>query len=171
MIYSSTHPEFITVTCLEWKHLLAEESNKDIIVNSLRFLSKEQRAVIYGFVIMNNHFHMIWHIMNPHKREDVQRDFLRFVAQQLLKVFRNTKSPFLNEIEVNARDRKYQVWERNSLGVALWSQQVFIQKLEYIHNNPVRAGLCKEAEEYKYSSARFYNRNEKDWDFLVHYNG
>ena len=50
-------------------------------------------------------------------------------------------------------------------------RRVFIQKLEYIHNNPIRAGLCKEAEDYKYSSARFYNRNEKDWDFLVHYNG
>ena len=71
----------------------------------------------------------------------------------------------LNELLVNAKDRKHQVWERNSLGVPLWSQEVFLQKLEYIHNNPVRAGLCRYPEDYKYSSARFYEKNERDWDF------
>lgn len=49
--------------------------------------------------------------------------------------------------------------------------EVLIQKLNYIHNNPVKAGLCKYPEEYKYSSARFYLCNEKDWDFLAHYKG
>ena len=59
---------------------------------------------------------------------------------------------------VQAKDRKYQVWQRNSLGVPLQSSAVFNQKPEYIHDNPVKAGLCKYPEDYKYSSARFYER-------------
>jgi hypothetical protein len=48
---------------------------------------------------------------------------------------------------------------------------VFWQKLDYLHNNPVKAGLCKLPEDYKYSSARFYEKNEKDWVFLTHHEG
>ncbi len=107
--------------------------------------------------------------MGEHKREDVQRDFLRYTAQQILKQLRNSKSPLLEEVLVNAKDRRYQVWERNSLCIELRSSQVFKQKLEYIHANPVRAGMCNLAEEYYYSSARFYELNECNWDFLTHY--
>jgi putative transposase len=88
-----------------------------------------------------------------------------------LKVLKSEKSELLNDLLVNAKDRKYQVWERNSLGVQLWTPNVFKQKLDYIHNNLVRAGLCKFPEDYRYSSARFYERNEKDWVFLIHHGG
>ena len=109
--------------------------------------------------------------MGDNKRDAVQRDFLKYTGQQILKNLRNEQSALLNELLVNAKDRKHQVWERNSLGVPLWSQEVFLQKLEYIHNNPVRAGLCRYPEDYRYSSARFYEKNERDWDFLVHHEG
>lgn len=170
-MYSKEFPDFITVTCLDWKPLLEDDRHKDIITDSLDFLVRKERVVIYAFVIMNNHFHMIWQMQGEHKREDVQRDFLKFTGQHILKNFRNIRSLILNEIRVNAKDRKYQVWERNSLGIPLWSPVVFNQKLEYIHYNPVKAGLCQYPEDYKYSSARFYEKNEKDWTFLTHYNG
>ena len=112
---------------------------------------------------------MIWQVLGDHKGNDVQRDFLKFTSQQILKVLRNEKSDMQVELLVEAKDRRYQVWERNSLGIPLWSPEVFWQKLEYIHYNPVRAGLCEYPEDYKYSSARFYLKNEKDWDFLVHH--
>ena len=170
-VYSKQHPDFITITCLEWKPVLQNDNFKDIIISSLRFLSNENRVAVYGFVIMINHFHLIWQIQGEHVREDVQRDFLKFTGQQILKQLRTTSSSLQNELLVNAKDRKYQVWERNSLSVPLWSSEVMWQKLEYIHNNPVLAGLCKYPEEYKYSSARFYLKNESDWDFLVHVDG
>ncbi len=98
-------------------------------------------------------------MLGDQKRDDVQRDFLKYTGQQILKILRN------------AKDRNYQVWERNSLGISLWSKPVFNEKLEYIHFNPVKAGLCQYPENYKYSSARFYEMNEKDWVFLSHHNG
>ncbi len=165
------HPEFLTVTCLEWKPILDEDRFKDLIVDSLRFLTQEARIVVYGFVLMINHFHLIWQMKGEHTREAVQRDFLKYTGQQILKHLRNGKSPLLAELLVNAKDRKHQVWERNSLGVPLWSTQAIWGKLDYIHSNPVRAGLCKHPWEYKYSSAGFYLRQEKTWDFLVHIDG
>ncbi|MBY0434774.1 MAG: transposase, partial [Cyclobacteriaceae bacterium] len=59
----------------------------------------------------------------------------------------------------------------DSLGVPLWTPEVFEQKIGYIHNNPVKAGICRYPEDYKYSSARFYGKNEKDWVFLSHHEG
>ena len=110
-------------------------------------------------------------MLGDHKRDDVQRDFLKYTGQQILKLLRNDDSPVLRQLLVHAKDRKHQVWERNSLGIPLWTAQVFEQKLEYIHHNPVTAGLCKLPEDYRYSSAKFYEKNENNWSFLTHHQG
>ena len=162
------YPEFTTVTCLDWKHILAHEREKDIVIESMRFLVNHERVSIFGFVIMSNHFHMIWQMNWGYKRDAEQRNMLKYTGQQIIKNFRNEKSLMLNELLVEAKDRRYQVWERNSLSVPLWSSKVMDQKLEYIHMNPVKAGMCEQAEDYKYSSAKFYILNEKNWDFLTH---
>lgn len=171
MWYAKQPAEFLTVTCLEWKHILKEDRFKDIIIESLTFLTEANRVSVYGFVIMSNHLHLIWQILGDHTRNDVQRDFLKYTGQQILKILRNEHSPLRQELLVLSKDRKYQVWERNSLSVSLRSPQVFKQKLEYIHFNPVKAGLCQYPEDYKYSSAKFYEKISKDWVFLSHYEG
>jgi hypothetical protein len=71
--------------------------------------------------------------------------------------------------KVNAKDREYQFWERNALSVELRSHPVFIQKLDYLHWNPVKAGVCKLPEEYTYSSALFYETGVDNRGFLTHY--
>lgn len=142
VVYSKYYADFITITCLEWKPLLEQDRFKDIVIASMAFLSKAHRVNIYAFVIMPNHLHVIWQIMGEQKREDVQRDFLKYTAQQILKIFRNEKSLLQGELLVQARDRKYQIWERNSLSIPLWPDKVMWQKLEYIHYNPVKAGIC-----------------------------
>jgi len=171
MIFTKYYSEFITVICLEWLPVLANDKHKEIITESLRFLVKEKRVHVYDFVLMSTHFHLIWQVMGDHKREDVQRDFLRFTAQQILKQIRNDNSPLLEQLVVNAKDRKRQVWERNSLSIELRTAKVYDQKLDYIHYNPVLAGLCNYPEEYYYSSAKFYELNENTWDFLSHGDG
>ena len=102
---------------------------------------------------MANHIHIIWQMKAGRQREDVQRDFLKHTAQEIKSDMLPNRVPELNQYLVNAKDRKYQIWERNALTVDLWSEKVLIQKLRYIHENPVQAGLCKYPEEYKYSSA------------------
>ena len=85
------------------------------------------------------HIHLVWQIQPGHKREDVQRDFLKYTAQKMKQDLENNHPQVLVNFLVNAKDRKYQVCERNPLSVDLWSREVIWQKLEYIHQSPVRA--------------------------------
>jgi putative transposase len=104
------------------------------------------------------------------KTDAVQRDFLKFTAQKIKKDMLRFHRKELLQFKVHAEDRKFQFWERNPLFIDLWSREVLIQKLNYIHQNPVRAGLCKHAEDYKYSSVLFYETGMHNWGFLTHYN-
>jgi putative transposase len=165
------YADFITVTCLEWRPLLEEDRFKNIVIESLAFLSKANKVNVFAFVIMSNHFHLIWQMLGDHRRGDVQRDFLKYTGQQILKLLRNEESIVLKDLHVQSKDRKYQVWERNSLSIPLWSGPVIDQKLEYIHYNPVKAGLCQYPWQYVYSSAGFYYKSDKRWSFLIHCDG
>jgi putative transposase len=71
----------------------------------------------------------------------------------------------------NASDRQYQFWERNSLSVDLWSKDVLIQKLIYIHNNSLSEpwNLVSFPQEYKYSSALFYEEGTDLFGLVTHY--
>jgi putative transposase len=157
--------DYFTATVLEWKSLLTDDRFKDIIVGSLRHMAERKRTMVHAFVIMNNHIHVIWHILHPHTREEVQRDMLKFTAQTIIRELRNEPA-VLQQYYVGARDRKYQVWERNPLAVPLWTEDVVKQKLAYLHNNPVRAGFCVYAEDYKYSTASLYSSGEDKFGFI-----
>jgi putative transposase len=152
----SEYPQFFTATNLSWNKLLERNKYKDVITDSLAFLVNDKRVTVYGFVIMPNHIHLIWQMLPNLKRDYVQRDFLKHTAQcikeDMIKHYKQELELYL----VNAKDRAYQFWERNALSVDLWTQEVLLQKLTYIHENPVRAGLCSLPEDYKYSSALFY---------------
>jgi putative transposase len=162
------YADFFTATNLQWKKLLAREKYKDILIESMRFLVKNKRVIIYGFVIMDNHIHVIWQLHAGRKREDVQRDFLKYTAQQIKKDLLKNYPEELKNFLVTAKDRKYQFWERNPLSIEIWSEKTLMQKLKYIHENPIRAGLCKYADDYKYSSALFYKFGKDNWGFLTH---
>jgi REP element-mobilizing transposase RayT len=167
------HPQFFTATILEWKPLLRDDTFKDIIIKSLQFLTNEGSIVVYGFVIMPNHIHLIWQIQDGFKRDIIQMRFLKFTAQQMKFRLLDTQDDSLSAFLVNTKDRTYQFWERNSLSIDMWSPAVFIQKLDYIHDNPVQSKwrLAELPEDYKYSSARFYFTGEDDFGFLRHHNG
>lgn len=167
------HAQFFTATILEWKHLLKDDEYKDIIINSLQFLKKEGAIVIYAFVIMPNHIHIVWQIQDGYTLEKIQLRFLKFTAQQMKFRLTDTADGRLSNFLVNAKDRQYQFWERNAYTVDLWSLPVMQQKIDYIHNNPLQDKwqLVQYPEDYKYSSARFYETGVDDFDLLTHYMG
>jgi REP element-mobilizing transposase RayT len=171
MEYTEHYAQFFTATILEWKHLLQPDKYKDIITGSLQYLVNNKRVKVFAFVIMSNHMHIMWQVQAGNKREDVQRDFLKYTSQQIKSDLSIHHPQVLERFKVNAKDRTYQFWERNPLSIDLYTHAVFMQKLEYIHQNPFKAGLCKYPEEYKYSSARFYLTGIDAFGFLTHLNG
>jgi len=69
------------------------------------------------------------------------------------------------------KDRHYQFWKRDPLAIPISSEKILIQKLEYIHNNPIKEiwSLSTLAEDYKWSSARFYFDGTDEFEFLTHH--
>ncbi len=159
---------FTTATILEWKHLLKKDSLKDIVIESLRFLVREGRAVVYDFVIMPNHIHIIWYIPEPYVLTEVKSALLSYTAHQFKKVLRSNYPTVLEKFRVDLSDRKYQFWERNPLSIEIFHNEVRWQKAHYIHLNPCAGKwtLAEHPEAYKYSSA--YKSSEGGyWDFVT----
>lgn len=96
---------------------------------------------------------------------------MKFTAQQIKSSLRKNNASFLEEFKVNKYDREYQLWKREPLSIELRSASVFDQKLNYIHYNPVKAGLCVNPEDYYYSSAKFYHDGTDKFGILTHYSG
>ncbi len=163
---------FFTATIVDWKPLLKPDINKKIVVDSLKFMVMNNRIYLYGFVIMPNHIHLLWRMKDGHKLMDVQRDFLKYTAQQLKFYLMDTDSPMLSQFLKPGADREYQFWQRNSYKTRMYNRQVVEQKLDYIHLNPVQEKwqLADRSEDYYFSSARYYLLNIDDWGFITHYN-
>ncbi|HTN07942.1 REP-associated tyrosine transposase [Agriterribacter sp.] len=162
-------PQFFTASIHNWLPLLHEDKYKNIIAGSLHFLVQYKRIELNAFVIMNNHIHLIWQPLPGHTLKSIQLSFMKFTAQQLKFAYTDDKNPLIEQCRVNKADREYQVWKRKPLSIELRSESVFVQKLEYIHYNPVKAGLCNFPEEYYYSSALFYEKGIDHFNMLSHY--
>lgn len=171
MMYYENYPEFFTATNLNWLPVLHNVHHKQILIEALKRRKDTNQIIIYAFVIMPNHFHCIWRINNGINKSDFQRDLMKFTARSILSFMRMHNDPLLNKLKVSVADRSFQVWERNSLSIPLYTDEVFTQKVEYIHNNPLQSKwqLSKTPEDYFYSSARFYEFGENDFEILTHY--
>ena len=165
------YPYFYTATILEWKHLLKPDKYKDIIIQSLYFLSKQNKIKVFGLVIMPNHIHLIWQILDGNTLNKIQLSFMKYTAQQIKADLAVNHPLVLEKFKVISKDRKYQIWERNPLSIQLFSKEVLEQKLNYIHNNPYHEkwNILNESGAYHYSSEEYYKNETNNFGFLVHY--
>lgn len=163
---------FYTATIVEWKHLLKEDEYKEIIIQTLKYLSEQQVIKVYAFVIMPNHIHLKWHIIAMNGKEIPHATLMKFNSHQLLEKIRNENTVLLTDHVVQSKNRTHQFWQRDSLAIELYTRKVFEQKLNYIHNNPLqeRWSSAENAADYKYSSAKYYETGIDDFEILNHYN-
>ena len=160
---------FWTDTIKDWKNILLNDDFKLIIIDSLKELVARDKIVVYAFVIMPNHIHLVWEIKAINGKEMPHASFNKFTAHQFQKKLRLTESIELEQFIVNDVERKYRFWQRDPLAVLIDSREKAIQKIEYIHNNPLQEkwNLVDEAEKYKWSSAKFYENGIDDFGFLT----
>jgi len=101
----------------------------------------------------------------------IQTSFTTYTAKAIKKKLLQQKPDVLDTLKVNKYDRAYQIWKREPLSIELFTEKAFMQKLHYMHNNAVAAGLVSFAEEYKYSSAKFYLSGIDEFNLVTHYSG
>jgi len=159
---------FWTATINQWFHLLKKDEYKDVIIDSFQHLSDAGKIDVFAFVIMPNHIHLIWRANEPNGKESPMGSFLKHTAHMFKKLLRREGPEKLDKFKVNAANKDYEFWQRDSLAVPLFTRKVALQKLNYIHNNPLAEHwqLAKHPCDYRYSSARYYELNEKNFAFL-----
>ena len=159
---------FWTATINNWQKLLMDDEFKDVIISSLEYLSKEGKIDVFAFVLMPNHIHLIWRTKELNGKESAQGSFLKFTAHTFKKLLKGRQPDLLIQFRVEAGNKKFEFWQRDSLAVHLYTKEVALQKLEYIHNNPLAEhwNLVSDPSSYKYSSASFYEKGVKDFRFL-----
>lgn len=169
---------FITFAVIYWIDALTRKEYKDILLDSLRHCQKEKGLIIYSWVIMSNHVHYIFSSKEGYELSNILRDFKKHTSSKVLESIEqnNTESRkdwmlhlFKQAGKKNSRNECYQFWQQDNHPIELSSNDMIDQKLEYIHNNPVKAGIVEKAEDYLYSSARDYYTVQKgllDIEFL-----
>ncbi len=154
---------YLTLTIVGWIDIFSRQRYRDIVIESLKDCQEHKGLRINAFVIMSNHIHLVGYA-EGNQLSHVLRDFKKFTANQILKAIQEEPESrrewvlhmFQYFANVNIDNRHFQVWQGDNHPIALWSLPVIWQKIDYIHLNPVRAGIVAEPEHYLYSSAVNY---------------
>ena len=156
---------FLTLQVVGWVDIFSRRHYRDVIINSLKFCIENKGLVCYAYVIMTNHVHIIVH-SDRDALSDTIRDFKRFTSRQIMKdvserTDENRKEwmdiVFKYHAKFNKRSGEKQFWTHENHAVELSDNNMKNSKLNYIHDNPVRAGWVESPEHYLYSSARDYS--------------
>lgn len=162
---------FFTATINSWQLLLANDSMKAIITDSLAWMHHNNRAKTHGFVIMPNHLHLLWSPVSKFKEVDNEQTLLSFTAHAFKKHLLKVHPELLLNYSSTQNDRQFHFWQRRPRTIERKSRKIAEQKLDYIHFNPLpgRWRLASCPEEYYYSSAAFYYQGKKSFEFIAHY--
>ncbi|MEE1946941.1 transposase [Pedobacter sp. KR3-3] len=162
---------FWTSTVKDWKLLLKSDSYKQLIVDCLDELVKRKMIIVYAFVIMPNHIHLVWEAMGKNGNEMPHASFNKKTAHELVKDLKLNDPTLLLHFKVSEKERAYRIWQRDALAILMDSRAKVEQKVNYIHLNPLqeRWSLADRPENYKWSSAKFYEEGIDDFGFITHY--
>lgn len=162
---------FYTLSIENMKRLLDDDKLKHIIIESWQYLVGKKLIEIYGYVIMPNHLHLIWNILADNGKESPAGSFAKYTAHQFRRYLLVKNPSLLDSYVSDKRDRKHQFWKRDPLAIPLSTETILLQKLQYIHANPIREkwNLCEMPEEYRWSSARFYHDGYDEFSIVKHF--
>jgi len=167
---------FVTLTVVDWVDVFIRKRYKDIVIESLKHCQKEKGLVVYAYVIMSSHIHLIVEAKGSTPLSDILRDFKKFTSKTILKEiehggYESRREWMLNRFAFRRHNasgnRQYQFWQSDNHPIILYTLPVIAQKIIYIHNNPVVEGWVEQADQYLYSSASNYVGNTGLLDVVV----
>ena len=154
---------FLTFQVVDWIDIFSRKIYKDILIDSFKYSIENKGFQIFAYVIMSNHVHLIVQSSLGQLSANI-RDIKKFtckkIIETILNIHESRKEWMLNRFRLKAsqhtRNEYYQVWTHENHAIHLYSNKFIRQKIEYIHYNPVKAGIVEKPEDYLYSSARNY---------------
>jgi putative transposase len=167
--YGNHELHFITCSCYRRQPLLGTARRRDLFLKVLEQVRKKYQFVVLGYVVMPEHFHLL--ISEPQERTPstlMQALKLGF-ARMVLHPMRRRRNPNLPELFEHAPQH---IWQKRFYDFNIWSDRKRVEKLRYIHRNPVTPGLVASPELWRWSSFRTYAFGEAgpvvvdDWSVL-----
>jgi putative transposase len=128
---------FWTATINSWQKLLNDTAYKDIIINSLTYLSNKGLVDVFGFVIMPNHIHLIWRVNKLNGKEYPHASLLKYTAHAFKKLLKATNISALASYAVDAKNKQYEFWQRDALAIPLLSQRDGVSETRIYSQQPV----------------------------------
>jgi REP element-mobilizing transposase RayT len=161
-IYNQNEAYFLTFTTVGWIDIFTRKVYKDIVINSFKYCRENKGLLLFAYVIMSNHIHLIARANEGYKLSEIIRDLKKFTSKQIKKAIDEEpesrrkwmKAIFRVAGKSNSRNEDFQFWRQGNHPIEILSSKIFEQKLNYIHINPVKQGIVEKAEDYLYSSAR-----------------
>ncbi|MDD3787360.1 MAG: transposase [Petrimonas sp.] len=155
---------FLTFTVTDWIDVFTRLNYRNTIADSLTYCRRNKGLKLYAWCLMTNHIHLVCSVEPPFRMSDFIRDFKKFTAKSILDDIQNLPESrrdwMLYRFEFagkfDNRIEKYRFWQDKSHPIELETTDMINQRLNYIHENPVRTGLVASAEDFLYSSARNY---------------
>jgi len=157
---------FLTFTLVGWVDLFTRRQCCQILIDSFNYCKENKGLILYAYVIMGSHVHLIASAREGSSGlSAIVRDFKSHTSRKIIEwITDNNKESRRKWLEMvfkyhgkyNSNNQVYQVWKQHSKPMQCVTPQFTLQKLNYIHNNPVKAGLVDNPEDYRYSSARSY---------------
>jgi REP element-mobilizing transposase RayT len=155
---------FLTITAVEWIDIFTKPEYFKIIADSLTFCRKNKGLLLFDFVIMTNHLHLLAKAKEEAKLSSIIQDFKRHTSREILKQLANDNRRYILNLIKNSFKRKSgvdrQLWQRENYPVPIISEKFYFEKARYILNNPIRKGYVRQPEDWVYSSAKYRLYNQ-----------
>jgi putative transposase len=156
---------FISYAAVCWIDVFIRNEYKEILLESWRFSQKEKGLEIYGWVVMTSHAHMIIGT-SGRPLDKIVGEMKSFTSTSLRKAIeahslesrREWMLSMMAEAgKMNSNNNDWQFWQQHNKPLEILNSEMFYQKLEYMHRNPVVSGFVENEEDWLYSSARDFH--------------
>jgi len=156
-------PYFQTATIVGWLPIFTRPETVQILLDSFQWLRENRQFELYGYVILENHLHFI--SSSPEHSKAIQmfksytaRKIIDYLLEKNVQMILQQLSYYKLKHKVQSR---YQLWQEGSHSKEIINSDMMRQKLDYIHNNPVKRGYVSQPEHWRYSSASNYAGQER----------
>jgi len=155
---------FVTFTIVDWVDVFTRPVYKQLIIDSLSYCQQQKGLDVHAYCLMSNHLHLLVSARALADLPGIVRDFKKYTNKQLIRLISEENESrrdwmlyrFKYNAKYNNRVQDYKVWQDGYHGIACTYSEILLQKLEYIHDNPVKAGIVAEPSHYLHSSAIDY---------------
>lgn len=155
---------FVSFAVINWVNIFTIHENIEILLQGLRYSQEAKGLEIYAWCIMPNHIHLVFRSVNGKNPGKILGEFKSYTNRRIIEALKNSsESTSISHLAIFSQAAKkssnvkgYQLWVHNNHPIELSNNYITRQKIEYTHQNPVKAGLVAFPEDYPYSSARDY---------------